>query len=224
MFWYLGLNLSVGISPNLINVLPNCCTVPSILAIIIHLTAKCLHLSVVSASDFRFEARCKMTWHFLCSLTLDVLSRFPKVGNGIHGFGTINWFHRRQYDCIYSYTLILILVLNTCTWCIDDINRILDYREKSVWFCLTTTCNHILHFHTVLPRRVWPALVLLLFPSTVAAEESSLLADWHDVWLFRFLVNMLGYSTIIIPGYLLICYFKRINYLETGLGLWDTGV
>ncbi|XP_044026003.1 adenosine 3'-phospho 5'-phosphosulfate transporter 1 [Siniperca chuatsi] len=67
--------------------------------------------------------------------------------------------------------------------------------------------------------RVWPALVLLLFPSTVAAEESSLLEGWHDVWLFRFLVNMLGYCTIIIPGYLLISYFKRSNYLETGSGI-----
>lgn len=76
-----------------------------------------------------------------------------------------------------------------------------------------------LYFLCLLPCRVWPALVLLLFPFTAAAEESSLLVGWHDIWLFRFLVNMLGYSTIIIPGYLLICYFKRINYLETGLGL-----
>uniref|UniRef100_A0A3P8SNV7 Adenosine 3'-phospho 5'-phosphosulfate transporter 1 n=1 Tax=Amphiprion percula TaxID=161767 RepID=A0A3P8SNV7_AMPPE len=66
--------------------------------------------------------------------------------------------------------------------------------------------------------RVWQ-LVLLLFPSTVAAEESSLLDGWHDVWLFRFLINMLGYSTIIIPGYLLISYFKRTNYIETGSGI-----
>uniref|UniRef100_A0A3Q1BNS4 Uncharacterized protein n=1 Tax=Amphiprion ocellaris TaxID=80972 RepID=A0A3Q1BNS4_AMPOC len=65
-------------------------------------------------------------------------------------------------------------------------------------------------------RRVWQ-LVLLLFPSTVTAEESSLLDGWHDVWLFRFLINMLGYSTIIIPGYLLISYFKRTNYIETGI-------
>lgn len=70
----------------------------------------------------------------------------------------------------------------------------------------------------VSPCRVWPVFVLLLFPSTVAAEESSMLEDWHDVWLFRLLVNILGYSTIIIPGYLLIRYFKRINYIETGLG------
>lgn len=68
--------------------------------------------------------------------------------------------------------------------------------------------------------RVCPALVLLLFPCPVAAdEESSLLEGWRDVWLFRFLVNVLGYSTIIIPGYLLISYFKRINYLETGQGI-----
>lgn len=67
--------------------------------------------------------------------------------------------------------------------------------------------------------RLWPLLVLLLFPATVAAEEVSLLEGWRDVWLFRFLVNMLGYSTIIIPGYLLISYFKRTNYLDTGSGI-----
>ncbi|KAM8846772.1 adenosine 3'-phospho 5'-phosphosulfate transporter 1 [Synchiropus picturatus] len=68
--------------------------------------------------------------------------------------------------------------------------------------------------------RVWPALLLLLLPSAVAAEEeASLLEGWRDVWFFRFLVNMLGYSTIIIPGYLLISYFKRINYLDTGSGI-----
>lgn len=58
--------------------------------------------------------------------------------------------------------------------------------------------------------------MLLLIPCTVASNESSLLDGWHDVWFFRFLINVLGYSTIIVPGYLLICYFKRINYLETG--------
>ncbi|XP_054617945.1 adenosine 3'-phospho 5'-phosphosulfate transporter 1 [Dunckerocampus dactyliophorus] len=69
--------------------------------------------------------------------------------------------------------------------------------------------------------RVWPALVSLLFPSSIAAEEDSLLLDgWRDVWIFRFLVNMLGYSTIIIPGFLLISYLKRTNYLETGSGFF----
>ncbi|XP_008395711.1 adenosine 3'-phospho 5'-phosphosulfate transporter 1 [Poecilia reticulata] len=67
--------------------------------------------------------------------------------------------------------------------------------------------------------RVWPALVYLLFPCAVIAEDSSLLNSWHDVWFFRFLVNMLGYATIIIPGYFLISYFKRSNYLDRGSGL-----
>ncbi|XP_049613090.1 adenosine 3'-phospho 5'-phosphosulfate transporter 1 [Syngnathus scovelli] len=67
-------------------------------------------------------------------------------------------------------------------------------------------------------------LVLLLFPSVVAAQEEdpSLLDGWRDVWLFRFVINLLGYSTIIIPGYFLIRYFKRTNYLDTGSGLCST--
>ncbi|XP_037541494.1 adenosine 3'-phospho 5'-phosphosulfate transporter 1 [Nematolebias whitei] len=68
-------------------------------------------------------------------------------------------------------------------------------------------------------RRVWPALGLLLFPSTVAADEASLLDGWSDVWFFRFLVNMLGYATIVVPGYFLIRYFKRSSYIERGSGL-----
>lgn len=51
------------------------------------------------------------------------------------------------------------------------------------------------------------------------SDGSSLLDGWQDMWLFRFLLNVLGYATIIIPGYFLISYFKRINYLETGRGL-----
>lgn len=68
--------------------------------------------------------------------------------------------------------------------------------------------------------RIWPTLVLLLLPSPVLSQdEPSLLDAWRDFWLFRFLVNVLGYSSIIIPGYLLIRYFKRSNYLDTGSGL-----
>lgn len=60
--------------------------------------------------------------------------------------------------------------------------------------------------------------MLLLSIHTAAAEMFSL-EGWYDVWLFRFFINMLGYSTIVIPGYLLISYFKRKNYLETGSGI-----
>lgn len=60
-----------------------------------------------------------------------------------------------------------------------------------------------------------------MLPAAMAAQESPPLLDsWYDFWFFRFLVNVLGYSTIVVPGYLLICYFKRINYLETGR--WDS--
>uniref|UniRef100_A0A8C5N2B2 Adenosine 3'-phospho 5'-phosphosulfate transporter 1 n=1 Tax=Leptobrachium leishanense TaxID=445787 RepID=A0A8C5N2B2_9ANUR len=41
---------------------------------------------------------------------------------------------------------------------------------------------------------------------------------WGDFWLVRFLVNIAGYGTIVVPGVLLIQYFKRKNYLETGRG------
>uniref|UniRef100_A0A8C2CA51 Adenosine 3'-phospho 5'-phosphosulfate transporter 1 n=1 Tax=Cyprinus carpio TaxID=7962 RepID=A0A8C2CA51_CYPCA len=67
------------------------------------------------------------------------------------------------------------------------------------------------------PCLCWCAALCVL-PS-VFAEDASLLGGWQDVWLFRLFLNVLGYATIIIPGYFLISYFKRINYLETGRGL-----
>ncbi|XP_048063750.1 adenosine 3'-phospho 5'-phosphosulfate transporter 1 [Megalobrama amblycephala] len=61
---------------------------------------------------------------------------------------------------------------------------------------------------------------LCVLPAVRAdAEDASLLDGWQDVWLFRLFLNVLGYATIIIPGYFLISYFKRINYLETGRGI-----
>ncbi|KAJ7988016.1 hypothetical protein DPEC_G00319250 [Dallia pectoralis] len=65
--------------------------------------------------------------------------------------------------------------------------------------------------------RLWQGLVLIILPSTLATDGESL--QLHDVWLFRFFLNVLGYSTIIIPGYFLISYFKKNNYLETGRGI-----
>ncbi|KAL0964966.1 hypothetical protein UPYG_G00275060 [Umbra pygmaea] len=65
--------------------------------------------------------------------------------------------------------------------------------------------------------RLCVGLVLIFLPSTLATDGEMLLL--HDVWLFRFFLNVLGYATIIIPGYFLISYFKKINYLETGRGV-----
>lgn len=65
---------------------------------------------------------------------------------------------------------------------------------------------------------VGPILLLRLCTPVMAnVLETRLLEGWQDIWVFRFFLNILGYSTIIIPGYLLIRYFKRINYLETGV-------
>ncbi|XP_056621140.1 adenosine 3'-phospho 5'-phosphosulfate transporter 1 [Triplophysa dalaica] len=70
------------------------------------------------------------------------------------------------------------------------------------------------------PWSLWVGVLLFVLPAVRAdAEESSLFFGWQDVWIFRLFLNVLGYATIIIPGYFLIIYFKRVNYLETGRGL-----
>uniref|UniRef100_UPI00398E49A3 adenosine 3'-phospho 5'-phosphosulfate transporter 1 n=1 Tax=Pristiophorus japonicus TaxID=55135 RepID=UPI00398E49A3 len=55
--------------------------------------------------------------------------------------------------------------------------------------------------------------------SPVSAEDTFLQAAWSDFWIMRFILNLAGYMTIILPGYLLVQYFRRNNYLETGRGL-----
>ncbi|KAM8947281.1 adenosine 3'-phospho 5'-phosphosulfate transporter 1 [Pelodytes ibericus] len=66
-------------------------------------------------------------------------------------------------------------------------------------------------------------LLLLVGMWGVSAEdhppEAPLQDPWGDYWLVRFMVNIAGYGTIVVPGFLLIQYFKRRNYLETGRGL-----
>ncbi|KAM4694616.1 adenosine 3'-phospho 5'-phosphosulfate transporter 1 [Discoglossus pictus] len=71
--------------------------------------------------------------------------------------------------------------------------------------------------------RAWSGYLLLLYFLGVSADEPPPALPsqdvWGDFWLVRFLVNVAGYGTIVVPGYLLIQYFKRKNYLETGRGL-----
>lgn len=63
-------------------------------------------------------------------------------------------------------------------------------------------------------------LVLAALPIMATGEEMlpALQDSWGDFWLFRFFINAAGYASIVIPGFLLIQYFKRRNYLETGKG------
>lgn len=74
-----------------------------------------------------------------------------------------------------------------------------------------------------MPLFPWSLLVgvlVFILPAVHADEENSLMiVGWQDVWIFRLFLNVVGYATIIIPGYLLFSYFKRVNYLETGRGL-----
>nr|XP_033795698.1 adenosine 3'-phospho 5'-phosphosulfate transporter 1 isoform X2 [Geotrypetes seraphini]XP_033795699.1 adenosine 3'-phospho 5'-phosphosulfate transporter 1 isoform X2 [Geotrypetes seraphini]XP_033795700.1 adenosine 3'-phospho 5'-phosphosulfate transporter 1 isoform X2 [Geotrypetes seraphini] len=55
--------------------------------------------------------------------------------------------------------------------------------------------------------------------STDAGIPALVHDSWTDFWLLRFFYNIAGYATIAIPGFLLIQYFKRRNYLETGSGI-----
>ncbi|XP_071432475.1 adenosine 3'-phospho 5'-phosphosulfate transporter 1 isoform X1 [Pithys albifrons albifrons] len=64
-------------------------------------------------------------------------------------------------------------------------------------------------------------LVLASLPAMATGEEipPALQDSLGDFWLFRFFVNTAGYASIVVPGFLLIQYFKRRNYLETGRGI-----
>ncbi|XP_040468161.1 adenosine 3'-phospho 5'-phosphosulfate transporter 1 [Falco naumanni] len=70
-------------------------------------------------------------------------------------------------------------------------------------------------------RRFCPPLVHASPPTMATGEEipPALQDSWGDFWLFRFFVNAAGYASIVVPGFLLIQYFKRRNYLETGRGI-----
>ncbi|XP_059323642.1 adenosine 3'-phospho 5'-phosphosulfate transporter 1 [Ammospiza nelsoni] len=70
-------------------------------------------------------------------------------------------------------------------------------------------------------RRFCIPLLLASLPAMAAGEEiaPALQDSWGDFWLFRFFVNAAGYASIVVPGFLLIQYFKRRNYLETGRGI-----
>ncbi|NWW52262.1 S35B2 protein, partial [Pedionomus torquatus] len=63
--------------------------------------------------------------------------------------------------------------------------------------------------------------MLASLPTMAAGEEipAALQDSWGDFWLFRFFINAAGYASIVVPGFLLIQYFKRRNYLETGRGI-----
>ena len=66
-------------------------------------------------------------------------------------------------------------------------------------------------------------VLLAALPSLGAGGENpeGPLESWTHLWFFRFLVNAAGYASFMVPGYLLVQYFRRKNYLETGV--WGKG-
>lgn len=67
--------------------------------------------------------------------------------------------------------------------------------------------------------RIWMSLVIFPLVCAVQGDITTLMDSLSDFWLFRFILNILGYATIAVPGYLLIQYFRKMNYLETGRGV-----
>lgn len=120
--------------------------------------------------------------------------------------------------------LFLHLIWQTCAVQDDVIRFSGHFSIKRRWWnaclCHWMVCNDtdLRTDRWVLYFSLWVGAALCVLPAVRAdAEDSSLLWGWQDVWIFRLFLNVLGYATIIIPGYFLISYFKRVNYLETGL-------
>ncbi|XP_035667903.1 adenosine 3'-phospho 5'-phosphosulfate transporter 1-like isoform X1 [Branchiostoma floridae] len=66
-------------------------------------------------------------------------------------------------------------------------------------------------------------LVMIMDLGEVIAQstwggDGSSLAGLTDFWVFRFLLNILGYASIVIPAAILIRYIKRSNFLERSAG------
>ncbi|VDI57606.1 solute carrier family 35 (adenosine 3'-phospho 5'-phosphosulfate transporter), member B2 [Mytilus galloprovincialis] len=59
-------------------------------------------------------------------------------------------------------------------------------------------------------------IINVILPCVLGEESQS--GDgthWMDFWVVRLLLNLLGYATIFVPGYLLMRYLRNIRYNET---------
>lgn len=46
------------------------------------------------------------------------------------------------------------------------------------------------------------------------AKAKELAKPWTDFWIVRLTMNLFGYATVIIPGFIIIVYVRRTNYLD----------
>lgn len=45
-------------------------------------------------------------------------------------------------------------------------------------------------------------------------ESLEVMKPWTDFWLVRLIMNLFGYATVLIPGFIIIVYVRRTNYLD----------
>ena len=63
-------------------------------------------------------------------------------------------------------------------------------------------------------------LLLIVTPTLILSKgeegnaAGSILGEWTDFWVVRLTLNLLGYATLVVPGYLLIRYVKNTNYID----------
>lgn len=129
--------------------------------------------------------------------------------------------HTQERSQYYAAKLHLIYFPKTCVLHFDQVCLqkcdILVFLQMQKCIKINSIILFII-YSISLPFSLCLCAALCVLPAVRAdADDASLLGGWQDVWLFRLFLNVLGYATIIIPGYFLISYFKRINYLETGL-------
>ncbi len=62
--------------------------------------------------------------------------------------------------------------------------------------------------------------LLLVTPPYISGEPDKTGADGagdrlKDFWVVRLLLNLLGYATVVLPGFLIIRHVRNTNYLDT---------
>lgn len=45
-------------------------------------------------------------------------------------------------------------------------------------------------------------------------KSQDLEKPWTDFWLIRLIMNLFGYATVIVPGFIIIVYVRMSNYLD----------
>jgi len=77
----------------------------------------------------------------------------------------------------------------------------------------------LLHFRCIVSLALVTfvlALPCVIYLSDLAAHkrESGSQPRWMDAWVFQLLLNLAGYASVLVPGYLIIQVVQRTGYLQ----------